>query len=335
MRYLFLTAFRNESSILRTFLDEFTAMVRQAGIADDAVLYMVDDLSIDRSVEILDAYPLRPDGVPLHVIRTPTNLGNQGALFYGIARIEVAPDDVLVTFDCDGEDDVREIPSVLEAGKREPGKLVLIERGRRRESMRFKLFFGVYKALFRFLTNGQVIPNNFMLIPGHLVPAIQRSPLVGVHFAYGILKLRAPYTAETRDRRARYGGKTSQNLFMLVSHGLVGLMVFYEVVLAKLFVLSFAVMGAAAAMVAAGILLPPYLPSAERVLLWLAIALMIAASAGFGLLVASGLALAFKLNVYFLTEVAAERRGARKPLSGAATAAAGAARDGRSGTGSS
>src|SRR3954469_11863889 len=335
MRYLFLTAFRNESPILRTFLDEFTTMVRQAGMADDAVLYMVDDLSTDRSGEILDAYRARPDGVPLHVIRTPTNLGNQGALFYGIARIDVAPDDVLVTFDCDGEDDVRQIPSVLEVGKQEPGRLVLIERGRRRESLRFKLFFHAYKTLFRFLTGKQVIPNNFMVIPGHLVPAIQRSPLVGVHFAYGILKLGAPYTAQTRDRRTRYGGNKSQNLFMLVSHGLVGLMVFYEVVLAKLFVLSFAVMGVAAALVAGGILLPPYVPWADRVMLWLAIGLMIAASAGFALLVASGLAFAFKLNVYFLTEVAAERRAARKPLSEAASAAPRAAHDGRSGTGSS
>src|SRR5438874_904846 len=152
MRYLFLTAFRNESPILRTFLDEFTAMVRQAGIADDAVLYMVDDLSTDRSGEILDAYRARPDAVPLHVIRTPTNMGNQGALFYGIARVDVARDDVLVTFDCDGEDDVRQIPSVLEAGKQDPDRLVLIERGRRRESLRFKLFFRAYKTLFRFLT---------------------------------------------------------------------------------------------------------------------------------------------------------------------------------------
>ena len=122
---------------------------------------------------------------------------------------------------------------------------------------------------------------------------------------------------------------------MLVSHGLVGLMVFYEVVLAKLFVLSFAVMGVAAALVAAGILLPPYVAWAGRVILWIAIGLMIAASAGFALLVASGLAIAFKLNVYFLTELAAERRGARKPLSEVATAAQRAARDGTSGTGSS
>ena len=43
MKYVFLTAFRNESSILRAFLDEFTAMVQKAGVADDAVLYMVDE----------------------------------------------------------------------------------------------------------------------------------------------------------------------------------------------------------------------------------------------------------------------------------------------------
>ena len=93
--------------------------------------------------------------------------------------------------------------------------------------------------MFRFFTRQTIVPNNFLLVPGALVPAIQSSPLTAVHFAYAILKLRPAPTFQQRREigAARYGGKSSQNLFMLVSHGLVGLMLFYEVVVAKIFML--------------------------------------------------------------------------------------------------
>src|SRR5688572_29307648 len=101
--YVFLTACRNEEEILDAFLAEFTATVRSAGLADASVLYVVDDFSTDRSREILGRYRDSPGGVPLRLLEAPTNLGNQGAMFYGLSRIEIGPADVLVTFDSDGE----------------------------------------------------------------------------------------------------------------------------------------------------------------------------------------------------------------------------------------
>src|SRR5262249_6898948 len=148
-----------------------------------------------------------------------------------------------------------EIPSIIEMGAQNPGKVVLIERGRRKESPLFKLFFASYKTLFRFFARQTVVPNNFLLIPGALVPAIQASPLTAVHFAYAILKLRPKYVSTVRDRRARYGGSSSQNMFMLVSHGLVGLMLFYEVVVSKIFMLLFLFGGLGALMIGAALIL--------------------------------------------------------------------------------
>ncbi len=333
MRYVFLTAYRNEAAIIETFLEEFTSMVRGAGLEDRAVLFMVDDLSLDGTRNVIAAYQARRDAIPVEVIATPTNLGNQGAMYYGLTRIEIAPEDVLVTFDCDGEDDVRQIPSIIELGQQNPGRLVLIERGRRAESLVFKLFFSAYKTIFRFLTHKTVIPNNFLLIPGELVSAIQRSPLVTVHFAYGILKLNAPHVAVTRDRRTRYGGRTSQNLFMLVSHGMVGLMVFYEVVVAKLFMLLFAFAASAGMLVLTGVLLPAQRAATHTRLLWVALGLEGAAMILFGLLVSAALALVFKVGVYSLIEAGGARRG--EPIRPPAPESAGlrGARPGTTGTG--
>ena len=231
---MFLTACRNEETILGEFLREFSEMTLAAQIERKAMLYVVDDLSSDRSVEILEAHRRSAAVIALEVIRAPTNFGNQGAMFYGLSKIEVDSDDVLITFDCDGEDDVKQIPSIIKLGADNPGKLVLIERGHRKESLVFRVAFYFYKALFRFLTGQRVIPNNFLLIPARYVPAIQRTPTAAVHFAYAVLKMKFPSITTRRNRRQRYGGASSQNLFMVASHGLVGLMIFYETVVAKL-----------------------------------------------------------------------------------------------------
>jgi glycosyltransferase involved in cell wall biosynthesis len=306
--YVFLTACRNEEKILPDFLAEFTAMVEKAGIAAQTRLYVVDDLSVDRSVEILEDFARAGRRIEVRVIRAPTNLGNQGAMFYGLRQIEVGPSDVLITFDCDGEDDVEQIPSIIEMGAQNAGKVVLIERGRRRESALFKVYFAVYKLLFRFFTRQSIIPNNFLLIPGGLVPAIQCSPLAAVHFAYAILKLRPPSVSTTRDRRSRYGGRTSQNVFMLVSHGLVGLMLFYEVVVAKIFTLLFAFGAFAAAVVGLAIFLPADWVAAQRTLIWSAIAAGVTTVGLFGLLLSAALALIFKLAAFTLAAASAVNR---------------------------
>jgi polyisoprenyl-phosphate glycosyltransferase len=306
MAYVFLTACRNEEKILDEFLAELTTVLREAGVADKSVLYVVDDLSTDRSVEVLETYAKQPGNIPTHVLRAPTNLGNQGALFYGLGEIAIADDDVFISFDCDGEDDVRQLPSIIELGRANEGKLVLIERGRRQESLTFRVSFTCYKLLFRFLTRQTVVPNNFLLIPGNFVPYLRRTPLAAVHFAYAILKMRLPSVSTQRDRRSRYGGQTSQSLFMVASHGLVGLMVFYETVIAKLLVLlaffglfSLGVVGLALAVPSLAV---------QRALLWVSVAIAGVGAGFFSLMMASALALIFKMAVFTLSRVGAEGR---------------------------
>jgi hypothetical protein len=329
VKYVFLTACRNEELILEQFWDEFAAMARKAGIADRTVLYVVDDLSTDRSRDILRRIS-GESAIELRLLEGPTNFGNQGAMFYGLGSLDIAPDDVLVTFDCDGEDDVREIPSILELGASNPEKLILIERGRRAESLAFKVFFAGYKVFFRMLTRQRVVPNNFMLIPGRFVPAIRRSPLAAVHLAYGILRLNPPRVVTIRDRRPRYGGRTSQNLFMLMSHGLVGLMVFYETVIAKLFFFLFALGAFAVGTASLVIAIPASNAPAQRALIWTAVAAILGAAGFMALLLSAALALVFKLAAFTLSDSYAERLEARRHRAEGAPAERSVARGERS-----
>jgi hypothetical protein len=323
-RFAILTAIRNEERILGTFLDELRGVVERTGLSGRTTLWVVDDLSFDGSRELLLAYGRTHPAFAIELVSPPTNLGNQGAMAFGLQRVQVGLDDVLITLDSDGEDDVRELPSILELGRASPGHVVLIERGRRAESLRFKLFFAFYKALFRFLTGRRLVPNNFMLVPGRFVPAFRASPLAAVHFAYALYRLSPPHVATVRDRRPRYGGQTSQNLFMLVSHGLVGLMLFYEVVVAKLFMTLALLAGGLAGVVVLGLLLPERLV-AQRTLAWCALALAVAGAGALGLLVAAALALAFKLAVYRTAVDASAPGGAATPPPAGGGAAPGAA----------
>ena len=292
---------------------EFVETCKNAGLLGKATLYIVDDFSTDGTVSLLEELQRQRSGIDLRIIRAPTNFGNQGAMFHGLRRVEIGPEDVLITFDSDGEDDVAQIPSVLDLGAKNPGKIVLIERGRRTESVLFKLLFACYKMLFRFLTRQTVVPNNFLLIPGLLVPVIQRSPLAAVHFAYAILKLGPRYVATVRARRPRYGGRSSQNMFMLVSHGLVGIMLFYEVVVAKIFMLLFLFGTSAACVVALALAVPP-----DKVVVYRALG-AVATGAGAGvlallaLLLSAALALLFKLAIFVLVENTVEQPRAPKP----------------------
>jgi polyisoprenyl-phosphate glycosyltransferase len=311
MRYVFLTACRNESRILAEFLEEFAAVVAQTGIATDTLLYVIDDLSTDDTLQKLREY--EPAGWNLRVIEAPTNFGNQGALFLALQQVDVGPEDVLITFDCDGEDDVSQFPSILELGRENPGKLVMIERGRRSESLTFRVMFMVYKAMFRVLTGRKTIPNNFMLIPGRCLPAIRRSPLTPAHLAYGIQKLGFPSVSTVRDRRPRYGGKSSQSLFALMTHGLVGLMVFYEEVVAKLFFLltTFATVMVGLGVVAAIGEETTRVP--EAALGWTAAGLGVGAILALGLLLSSSLVLFLKILSYTLSAGDDGRREESKP----------------------
>ena len=314
MKYVFLTACRNEEAIVPAFVDEFTAMALRVRARRACTG------PLRRSTIFLDWTERGSSSPSARARTTPSScassrrrrtLGNQGAMFYGLGRVEVGPEDVLVTFDCDGEDDVREIPSILELGAANPGKVVLIERGRRAESLVFRVFFTAYKALFRALTRQRVVPNNFLLIPGAWVPVMAGSPLAAVHLAYAILKLNPPSVTTTRNRRPRYGGRTSQNLFTLVSHGLVGLMVFYEVVVVKLFLLLFVCGAVAAGILGLALVVPSGDATAQRVLVLSALAAGIAAIGFFALLFSAALAMMFKLTAFTLIHVYGDQREAR------------------------
>jgi len=228
-----LTASRNDSNLLESFLNELLEVLEKASITKNTVLYFVDDLSVDQTQEILKKW-IDTNQLKIVLIPLDTNLGNQGAMAYGLKQVKLPEDALLLTLDSDGEDNLQKIPELLELAKKNKDKVVFTERGQRMDPLHIRLLYRLYRFLFLRITGKKIIPNNFMIVPAKYLCAIQKAPFVAVYYALAVLRLGIPYTSVCYDRRKRFFGHSSQNMYNLMSHGLVGLMMFYETVIPKI-----------------------------------------------------------------------------------------------------
>lgn len=248
MPIVLVTAIRNEAAIIGRFLEEIHQVCRTSGLLDRTRLVIVDDYSTDQTVQVIAECRTALPDLTVEVITLPSNRGNQSAMAYAVRQL--APRltrSCLLTFDADGEDDLTRLPELVRMLDEDPSRMVFVYRDGRSEGWTIKAFYTAYRAAYRLLTGQRLIPCNVMAIPGPMVPAIAASPLLPLHFSYPPLRLGLPYRTVPMARRPRYAGNSSQNLGLLIQHGLIGLTIFYEQVVARLILLS--------ATVVAGILL--------------------------------------------------------------------------------
>lgn len=168
------------------------------------------------------------------------NLGNQRALSMGLGWVAThAPCDWLVVMDCDHEDRPEVIPDLLDLGL-SSGRIVFAARTQRSEGMVFKLFYALYKRLYKLLTGMPISIGNFSVVPGRLVRRMAGVWEIGLHYPAGIMKARLPYTSIGAARGTRLFGTSSMNLVNLMVHGFSGLAVHGEAVAMRVVLTSLA-----------------------------------------------------------------------------------------------
>lgn len=172
------------------------------------------------------------------VLRLRRNLGHQRAIAVALAYIQqnMACDAVIV-MDADGEDRPAEIPRLVEAFHTSTQPMTIFaERGRRVESLAFKIYYQIYR-FFHFLVTGRGIRfGNFSLMPAEHLASIVGFPELWNHYAAAVVKSRLPYSTIRADRGLRLRGKSRMNFVSLVIHGLSALFASYEVVSTRLLV---------------------------------------------------------------------------------------------------
>jgi glycosyltransferase involved in cell wall biosynthesis len=167
------------------------------------------------------------------VLRPPFNLGHQRALVYALRKAlpAVADEDAVVTLDADGEDRPEDLPRLLRAMEVEGPEgrpVALALRTKRRESLSFKVFYRLFRLLFRSLTGTTVRSGNFVVLPGAIAKRALLHPTFDLSYSSAILALDLPIAYVPCERGERYEGRSKMTYGRLAMHGLRMLMPFTD-----------------------------------------------------------------------------------------------------------
>ena len=98
----------------------------------------------------------------IQIIAIGKQIGHQAAFVKFLrGKLQTIEDDsLIVTMDADGEDQVKDIPAMLEILQLTSG-VVLAKRISRQRSLSYNFFFGIYRMLFKVLTGTIIETGNF------------------------------------------------------------------------------------------------------------------------------------------------------------------------------
>jgi hypothetical protein len=242
-----LTPVFNDWDSLRMLMAEIGRLIPSSGRRFS--LMIVDDASA-APVEANQLTGLTNGFDEVCVLRVAANLGHQRAIAVGLSAIESSGKkaDVLIR-DCDGEDKPSDIPSMLDASEQNPEAIVVAQRSQRSEGLVFRIFYSLYKMLFRAMTGRSIDFGNFCVIPSTYLKRMVYTPELWNHLPGSIMRSKCRIIKVPTARGKRYAGKSSMDLLSLITHGLSAMSVFADLLFIRLFVLTsvtsaFAVMGA-------------------------------------------------------------------------------------------
>src|SRR5512147_2013816 len=175
------------------------------------------------------------------ILRLARNVGHQGAIAIGLARAAALPGvSACVVMDSDGEDTPQSLPSLLRAVDASGVDVAVAERARRSEPVTFRVFYAIYKRLFKILT-GQVLRfGNFMALSPLALERLSGMYETSTHVAAAVVKAKLRRADVPTDRGTRYAGQSRMNFPSLVLHGMRAVMVFSDLVLTRMALASVA-----------------------------------------------------------------------------------------------
>jgi len=175
------------------------------------------------------------------LINLLNNVGNQRAIAHGIKYVvkNFKEYDYTIVMDSDGEDKVEDIKNLIEECKIFEGKnIIFAQRKKRYENFTFKLFYFIYKKIFKLLTGKIVDFGNFSCIPKNYLKKIALLPGLKLHYCCSVLKSNFSYKKISCNKGKRLFGGTNLSLSKHITHGLNSLSLFVDIIAAKIFFIS-------------------------------------------------------------------------------------------------
>jgi hypothetical protein len=220
-----------------SFLQLMNELDQSAGSLENVCINVIaiDDGSIQSSAAVNSEMREYKHIQEISILHLARNLGHQKAIALGIAYVNSNIScDLTIVMDADGEDQPKDIATLLEESGRSPEQIIFARRIRRSEGMIFRAFYLLYKVAFKILTGREITFGNFSLIPMSLLNRVAHLPEIWNHFAAGIMRANIPWVSIPTKRGKRYTGKSSMNFISLVIHGLSAISVYIEVVTVRL-----------------------------------------------------------------------------------------------------
>jgi hypothetical protein len=171
----------------------------------------------------------------VEVLHLNRNLGHQRAITVGLAyAAQNHSADAVVVMDSDGEDRPEDMADLVRKSEEFPGRILFARRGRRSEGLGFRLFYRLYKFVYRVLTGSPISFGNFCFIPSGLLKKLVYVSEIWNHFAAGVVRSRLPLLTVSTVRGQRIEGRSTMNLNSLVVHGLSAIAVHMDTVAVRL-----------------------------------------------------------------------------------------------------
>jgi len=217
-KYFIITPCFNEEHVIGKFLDELTATLATSNCRFTVII--VNDFSTDNTLQVLNTYTFNSSNLELKVINLKFNVGHQSAIRQGLIYAQSLSESKngIIVMDCDGEDDPT---AILELIQYEEFDVVFVERGKRRDSLSFKLGYFIYKLLFKLITGKWISFGNYSLISPAVMKGIAHQSFF--HYAGFLSKQRYDIQKIRYNRKQRLDGKSKMSFNNLVLHGLKSL----------------------------------------------------------------------------------------------------------------
>jgi polyisoprenyl-phosphate glycosyltransferase len=175
----------------------------------------------------------------IEIISLFCNIGHQRAIAVGLAvAAENSTFDVVIVADGDGEDRPEDIGRMINAFRQDGKSLIVARRTKRSETYVFRIFYQIYKGVFRLFTGQTADFGNFCLIPSTMLRSLLFMPEAWNHLAATMLRSRMPLMRLDCFRGERYAGHSSMNLVALFAHGMSAVSVFSDILFIRLLALS-------------------------------------------------------------------------------------------------
>lgn len=218
-----------------------------------AYVVAVDDGSVQNPVDIRSIEDAKLQGA---VLKLKRNVGHQRAIAIGLSYVaeHITAVQRVIVMDSDGEDLPASIEDLLRTLDSEQVDLVVAERKSRVETLQFRIFYVIYKLLFRSLSGRKISFGNFMALSSVALKRLVSMNELWIHVAGCALASRLRIVNCPLDRGPRHAGKSKMNFVALALHGFKGLMIFAEDVLVRVgiacaLIAALSVLGGATAVV--------------------------------------------------------------------------------------